>query len=138
MEIIPKQAIGPFKFGMTPEEVRASVEEPETYEDWMGGNLNDSILYRGLILGFDKYYASGPLPGSKLIEFNVRDRSDASIFGRQFSEWSWLDLKKYLDSAQIEFNINRTSSSEMDVDVPALNLQISFENENLFSVEGWA
>ena len=41
MEIIPKVGIGPLHFGMNPDQVRALFAEEETYEDWMGGNLND-------------------------------------------------------------------------------------------------
>jgi hypothetical protein len=47
MIIYPNQGIGPIKFGMSPEEVKALMGIEEVYEPWMGGNRNDSLLYPG-------------------------------------------------------------------------------------------
>ena len=82
MEIIPKVGLGPLRFGMAPDQVRALFSEQETYEDWMGGNLNDSILYRGLIIEFDLCDAWGPLAGSKFREVRLHRREDAILWGR--------------------------------------------------------
>ena len=46
---------------MSPDEVVALMGEEQTYEDWMGGNLNDSLLYHHLIIGFDKYDGLSPV-----------------------------------------------------------------------------
>jgi hypothetical protein len=89
LELQPLRGLGPLLFDMTPAQVRAAFPEPEMYEEWMGGNLNDSILFRGLICGFDKCDASGPLPRSKLREFRVSvARSDLSFEGRPLREWN--------------------------------------------------
>lgn len=61
LDILPWTGLGPLRFGMKPNEVRRAFDEDQVYEDWMGGNLNDSLLYRGLILGFDKEDSRGPL-----------------------------------------------------------------------------
>jgi len=37
---------------MRPNEIVSVFTEPQMYEEWMGGNLNDSLLFQGLILGF--------------------------------------------------------------------------------------
>ena len=53
MEVIPNIGIGPVRFGMSPAEALAAIPEGQKYEEWMGGNRNDSLLFHGLILGFD-------------------------------------------------------------------------------------
>ena len=53
MEVIPNIGVGPVRFGMSPAEVLTAIPEGQKYEEWMGGNRNDSLLFHGLILGFD-------------------------------------------------------------------------------------
>ena len=103
MEIIPKVGIGPLRFGMAPDQVRELFCEDETYEDWMGGNLNDSILYRGLILEFDLCDAWGPVAGSKFREVRLYRRQDAKLWGKHILDWSKAGLMSYLESSGIEF-----------------------------------
>ncbi len=43
MMIYPKKGIGPVTFGMSPKEV-SDVMGETVYENWMGGNLNDSQI----------------------------------------------------------------------------------------------
>jgi len=50
MEIIPDIGLGSMRFGMSPDEVVALMGEAQTYEDWMGGNLNDSLVYHHQLL----------------------------------------------------------------------------------------
>jgi hypothetical protein len=61
MEIFPNIGLGPIRFGMNPSQVQAVLGSDRTYEPWMGGNLNDSQLYPGLIIGFDNCDDRGPL-----------------------------------------------------------------------------
>ena len=55
-DIQPGLGVGPVRFGQTPAEVEAAMAEPQLYEEWMGGNHNDSLFYQGLILGFDHLF----------------------------------------------------------------------------------
>lgn len=71
MEINPHQGVGPVKFGMSPKQVKKVMGREPVYEDWMGGNLNDSLLYPGMIISFDECDAKGPLPHSKVVGFRL-------------------------------------------------------------------
>ncbi|HET8921391.1 MAG TPA: hypothetical protein VFN26_00195 [Candidatus Acidoferrum sp.] len=91
MEILPNFGLGPLRFGMNPSQVQALLGSQRTYEQWMGGNLNDSLLYPGLIIGFDKCDGCGPLKDSRLVEFRIREKADVTflnkpIFGMQENE----------------------------------------------------
>ncbi|HKN65015.1 MAG TPA: hypothetical protein VJW73_01980, partial [Gemmatimonadaceae bacterium] len=88
---------------MTPAEVRAALGEPEGYEEWMGGNLNDSLLFHGLICGFDECDAYGPLSGSALCELriSVPHRGDTVLWGRPLAQWTARDLRQHAASMSI-------------------------------------
>ena len=90
---------------MTPAEVRAAIGEPERYEEWMGGNLNDSVLFHGLICGFDDCDAYGPRPDSALRELriSVPHRGDIMLWGRSLAEWTAGDLRERAAAEAIDF-----------------------------------
>jgi hypothetical protein len=71
MEIIPNIGLGQLRFGMSPSEVQAVLGCHQSYEPWMGGNLNDSLLYPGLIIGFNKC--------DKLDEFTIKEKADVTF-----------------------------------------------------------
>ena len=104
LELLPRRGIGTASFGMTPAEVRAPLREPEAYEEWMGGNLNDSLLFHGLICGFDECDAYGPLADSALRELriSVPHRRDVMLWGRPLAEWTARDLREHAVSAGLE------------------------------------
>ncbi|SFH62190.1 hypothetical protein [Planctomicrobium piriforme] len=80
--------IGPIRFGMKPAEVLQAFQEPQLYEDWMGANLNDSLLYQGLILGFSECDGAGPLADSILTDITIHQRENAHLFGQPMGEWT--------------------------------------------------
>ena len=134
MELVPKVGIGPLRFGMSPVEVRALLPEESTYEEWMGGNLNDSLLYHGLIIGFDECDSMGPLPDSRLNRICVFGREDAVIWGRGICDWTKEEATTHLDQSRISYR-NLDSG---DVSVQDLSLTLSFDNSNhLEYVEVW-
>ena len=45
LDIHPGKGIGAVRHGMRPAEVLAVFDEPQVYEYWMGGNLNDARLF---------------------------------------------------------------------------------------------
>jgi hypothetical protein len=88
LDIHPGEGIGPIRLGMRPAEVRAILQEPKVYEDWMGGNLNDALLFHGLRLHFSDCDARAPLPDSALNWIVIHQREDAYLFDRPVSEWT--------------------------------------------------
>jgi len=135
MEIIPKVGIGPLRFGMTPNQVRALFWEQETYEDWMGGNLNDSILYRGLIIEFDLCDTWGPLARSKFREVRLHRREDAILWGKKILDWRKADGIDYLENNGFEYRLSNCG----DLSVPQLSLVLSFDElDRLEHLEMWS
>jgi hypothetical protein len=88
LDINPGKGIGPILLGMHPQRIGSVLDEKPVYEKWMGGNLNDSILYHGLILSFDACNSAGPLPGAALCGITVHGREDAYLFGRPMGDWT--------------------------------------------------
>lgn len=101
MEIELGKGIGPIRFGMTPAEVRAAFAEPETYEEWMGGNLNDALLYSGMIVVFDRYGGDGPLADGRVDELIVQGRRDLALDGVPLHAWTREGLRARFDRGGI-------------------------------------
>jgi hypothetical protein len=97
MEIRLGEGIGPISHGMTPAEVRAAFPEPEGYEEWMGGNLNDALLFRGLIVSFTRCDAFGPLPDALVAGIQALGREDLTLDGVPLRQWTRAALRAWLD-----------------------------------------
>ena len=135
MEVLPNIGLGVIRFGMRPAEVRGLLLEPETYEEWMGGNLNDSLLYHGLILGFDSYDAYGPLAHSHFAELRLNRREDATIWGKNLLAWTKGLIADHLRRIVVPCE----SPGNGDLLVPSLSLAMSFDKSNgLEYIEMWA
>jgi len=83
VEIIPNIGIGDVHFGMLRNEVTMILGEKQTWEEWMGGNLNDSLLYPGIILSFDKHDSFGPLSDGRLNQIEINAKYPCTLFGRE-------------------------------------------------------
>jgi hypothetical protein len=135
MEILPNIGLGEIRFGMRPAEVRERLSETETYEEWMGGNLNDSLLYRGLILGFDAFNAHGPLDDSHFTEARLNHREDAFIWGKNLPAWTKASIADHLKQNTIPYEL----ADNGDLLVPSLFLEMSFDDSGgLEYIEMWA
>jgi hypothetical protein len=80
------QGIESVKFNMTPLEVQAKFGNKYRGEEWMGGNLNDSLLYGDMILTFNECNSAGPLPSSKLVFIKTNASSQILLQGKALSE----------------------------------------------------
>jgi hypothetical protein len=88
LDIHPGEGIGPIRLGMQPAEVLAVFPEPQVYEDWMGGNLNDALLFHGLRLHFSECDSRAPLRDSTLNWIVIHQRANAYLFGRPVRKWT--------------------------------------------------
>lgn len=135
LQIIPKIGIGPLRFGMSPDEVRRRFPEKETYEEWMGGNLNDSLLYRGLILGFGASDSHGPPADSHFCEVILNRRQDATLWGKSLFTWTKTSIRDHLENNGIAYE----SHENGDILVGSLCTSMSFdESGQLVYIEMWS
>jgi hypothetical protein len=96
MKVYPNQGIGPVRFGMTPRQAKEAMGIDEVYEDWMGGNLNNSLIYPGLIISFDRCNADGPLPDSKVNGFMANETADVFFNSVKMSRLTRDSLKNMI------------------------------------------
>jgi hypothetical protein len=135
MEVFPNVGIGPLRFGMNPAQVLALFSEQQIYEDWMGGNLNDSLLYHGLIIGFDECDGDGPLAHSRFREVRLNRREDTVLWGRNLFDWTKPAVTDHLENGGLPYRLAACG----DVSVPDLSLLLAFdESSRLEYVEMWA
>jgi hypothetical protein len=108
---------------MNPKDVTAAFDEGHVYEDWMGGNLNDSLLYHGLILHFDRCNGAGPLPDSRLNWIVVHERDDAYLLDSPLTAWKKMAL---LDRLREE-GLSPVLLDNGDLEVPWFWLSATFD-----------
>jgi len=126
MEMIPNIGLGPLRFGMSPKQVQSLLDEPETYEDWMGGNLNDSLLFKGMIIGFDVCDTYGPLPDSEFCSLLINMREDVVVMGKRLLDWNKTSLIDRLNEESVAYELEACG----DVRVPEWCLAFSFDDDD--------
>ena len=124
LDIEPGKGIGPILLGMQPRDVRAVFKKRQQYEDWMGGNLNGAMFYRGLILHFDACNSRAPLGTARLIEIIVHRRNDATLFGHAIKKWKRSRLIVRLE----ELSLSPKSTVGTDLIVPGM--EMGFDDTN--------
>ena len=118
---------------MTPGEVIALFGEESIYEDWMGGNLNDSLLYRGLIFGFDRCDGSGPLEDSALDELLIRQRDDVFLFEKPMMAWTKTDLLRRFTEECIRIEGKHFVQNANRMNIPDLQMVLEFDDDGQLS-----
>jgi hypothetical protein len=129
-EIKPLEGLGDIKFGMSPKEVDEKMNEGQVWENWMGGNRNDSLMYRGIIFMFDDCNSSAPLENSKLTDIDIYNREDIFLFGKLLNEWTQTDFLNYCEQNKISTDdkydfIDGTWS--LSINLHLLNFEICFD-----------
>ena len=95
LEIKPSEGLGKITFGMSPKKVDEIINEEQVWENWMGGNRNDSLMYHGIIFMFDECNSSASLENSKLTDISIYNREDILLFGKLLKDWTEKDLLRY-------------------------------------------
>ena len=125
---------------MNPTEVLKSFPEEHAYEDWMGGNLNDALLFRGVIFLFDGCDASGPVAESRMYQYTVRRREDVFLWGRSLTSWTRETVEAHLNANDLQFfttTFTPETRAKYDIrdasriEVDYLDLSLDFSNEGL-------
>lgn len=124
MEIVLGAGVGPLRLGMTVAEVLSKMTEDRQYEEWMGGNLNDSLCYPGILVRFDRTGRSEPPPSARLDGIQIRKRAELSLLGRPFANWRALELTRALTGSGIDWKFEDAGAA---VGIPALRTTFYFE-----------
>ncbi len=95
MEIKPSSGIGDVTLSSSPSEVKAVFGE-KLWEEWMDGNLNDTLYYKNIIIFFDKCDAYGPLTNAKIAEIQIYKGFNALLFGQNPFEMTALEIQSLL------------------------------------------
>lgn len=133
MEIVPNKGIGTIQFGMTPREVMIIMGEKLVYEVWMGGNLNSSLYYPGIVFWFDKFNGYGSLEVGSLIEIWIHDSFNAT-----YKEIPLFPLKQ--DAIEELFQLEdipyttREVGDYVDISIEAYHWDFCFEKRNLVKI----
>ena len=126
LDVMPGVGIGGVRFGMRPEQIAKLIDEPTKWEDWMGGNLNDAILFHGLRFHFDRFDSHGPLVDSSLTELFICGREDALLYGRPLHDWTKRQISAHM--ASIGLLVAHNTNGDIDVANPIIGM--SFDREN--------
>jgi hypothetical protein len=133
MEIYPNKGIGGIEFGMNPAAVKEIMGSDSAYEEWMGGNLNDTLFYTDLIIGFNDCDEDEPLPNSQVVEFraNASDRI-------KFNGVALAELSRETLASMIVQEVKATLDKNQDVIFRDLGVSFGFnENGTVCILEMW-
>lgn len=130
MNIKINEGVGPIKFGMPLSQVVEIMGDKQTIEDWMGGNRNDSLMYPGIIIGFNQYDSNGPTPDGIVFEFEIeKSFPNLQFLGVDFSLVTQKELETLLNKDQIPFF--QSASNIFNINNC---LEIHFNNQNQFEI----
>jgi hypothetical protein len=134
MELEPGKGLGPIKFGMSPKEVMTIMGDEQVYEPWMGGNLNDSLLYPGIIIRFDSCNSKGPLDNSKVEEFQIAESfSDVQFKGLNIFKKSQREIEELLTKHKMPYG-----SNEYCINLDSIGLEFGLNGDkNIDFVSLW-
>lgn len=133
MEIIPNKGIGTVEFGMTPREVMSIMGEELVYEDWMGGNLNGSLYYPGIVFWFDQWDGYGSLEIGSLIEIWIHDSFHATYKELPLFPLKQDAVEELLQSEGVPYTI-RGGGASAGIYIEAYHLEFAFRNTNLIQI----
>lgn len=133
MELLPNEGIGDIRFSMTPPKVRAIMGNTLVYEDWMGGNINDTLHYSGIVLSFDKHDAYGPLDDAKLIEMWIYNNFNATFNGITLFGQSITFIETLLQQEGIGYEM-RGNKNKVGIFIDTYGWQFAFKESWLFTI----
>lgn len=124
--IKPMVGFGPIRFGDAPSAVYATFGTQLSWnQDWMDGNMNDSLFYHDVAFYFDKCDNEKPLTNAHLIRCEFYLKDDALLFDRPMTNWARTDMIKQLTDEHLYFRFFKDGS----ISVPALQLEIGFNEK---------
>lgn len=104
-EISLIEGLGPIKFGTSPSNVKSAWGSDLYYEDWMGGNLENFLYFKGLLVGFrgevDDYLAEN----SVVCMFQVKTVHPLCIWEREITHEPKSSIEKILKTNKAKYKV---------------------------------
>lgn len=104
-EISIIEGFGPIKFGSTPSEVKSAWGGDLYYEDWMGGNLENFLYFKGLLIGFRGEVEDHPTENSHACMFQIKTVHSLSIWGQEITSATRNDIELLLNANNQSFKV---------------------------------
>jgi hypothetical protein len=99
----------------------------------MGGNLNGSLLYRGLVFDFDECDSHGPLRSARFCGVLARPRDDLYLFGKPLVGWTRAEIAAIAE----DHGVQLSDGPADDMSLTELALDLSFDNGRPCEVSWW-
>jgi hypothetical protein len=104
-EISLVEGFGPIKFGATPNEVKSAWSSDLYYEDWMGGNLENFLYFKGLLVGFRGEVEDRPTEKSHVCMFHIKTVHSLMIWGRDITQATKQELESLLTLNKMQYTV---------------------------------
>jgi hypothetical protein len=130
IDIQPRRGLPEVPFGSAPKSVTDLFGTDLTWEPWMGGNLNDSLYYPGIVFSYDSSDSQAPLPNSRLHSIEVSGSIAGTLLGRQVGAWTKKSLADLLAAGGISLRTAPNDSIHSD----GLSLSVWFEPSGAISL----
>ncbi|WP_417761429.1 hypothetical protein [Shewanella sp.] len=104
-EISLSNGFGPIKFGASPSEVISAWGQPACYEDWMGGNLENFLYFKGLLVGFRGEIDERPTEDCRVCMFQLKTLWPLQLWGQEITHATCVELQALLTQQQLEYRL---------------------------------
>lgn len=104
-QILLDDGLGPIKFGFAPSEVKSICGSDLCYEDWMGGNLENCLYYKGVLVGFRGEVEDHPTENSHVCMFQVKTVHPLSLWGQEITSATKQEIESLLTSNKQKYKI---------------------------------
>lgn len=121
-EISLTNGFGPIKFGITPSAAKSAWGDELCYEDWMGGNLENFLYFKGLLVGFRGEVGDCPTENSHVCMFQVKTEYPLCLWGQEITHSS----KEMIESLLKNNNVQYKSLPNNIVQCTTRELQFQF------------
>jgi hypothetical protein len=104
-EISLANGLGPIKFGARPSEVKSAWGTEIYYEDWMGGNLENFLYFKGLLVGFRGEVEDHPSENCHVCMFQVKTVHQLSLWNQEITNATRQEIESLLNAKRQKFKV---------------------------------
>ncbi|MBV1922276.1 MAG: hypothetical protein KUG73_16490 [Pseudomonadales bacterium] len=104
-EVILSKGLGELKFGMRPNDVERILGSDQSFEEWMGGNLEGFYFYKGLLIGFSGGDDERPNENSGVCIFTVKPVHELILWDANISVLTDKEIRRLMESNGVEYKL---------------------------------